>query len=191
MTKTNTVYTNANQFINKGYAGNEIANITFPTMPTSLPIGSIVMWAKSTIPNGWLECNGQSINQTLYPDLYSLMSNVPDLRGSFVRGLDNGKGYDSGRTLGSYQADTFQSHSHTMNNAGSHNHMTPVAAAGDDGTFGHTGAIYTEAIAGTPNQTNTVGFTDFSGDHGHTINATGSIETRPKNVALIFIIKAK
>lgn len=84
ITTTNTSFTNANQLVNKNYVDNQIANITFPTMPISLPIGSIVMWAKSSLPNNWLECNGQSVNQTLYPDLYSLMSNVPDLRGSFI-----------------------------------------------------------------------------------------------------------
>jgi hypothetical protein len=78
MTSTNTTFANASQLVNKGYVDNQIANITFPTMPTSLPIGSIVMWAKSSLPSNWLECNGQSVNQTLYPDLYSLMSNVPD-----------------------------------------------------------------------------------------------------------------
>lgn len=110
------------------------------------------MWAKSTLPTDWLECNGQTVNQSLYPSLFALMSSVPDLRGSFIRGLDNGKGYDSGRILGSYQADTFQSHTHTMLNAGSHNHMTAVAAAGDDGSFGRSAAVYAEAISGNPNQ---------------------------------------
>ena len=190
LSTTNTTFTNADQIVNKGYVDTQITNISFPTMPTSLPIGSIVMWAISTIPSDWLVCNGQSVNQSLYPDLYTLMTDVPDLRGCFVRGLDSGKGYDSGRQLGSYQADTFKSHTHSMSSEGSHDHMTALAV-GDDGSFGHTSALYPEAISGNPNFTSSVAITDVKGDHTHTINSTGSTETRPKNVALIYIIKAK
>lgn len=82
-------------------------------MPTSLPVGSKVIWTTSTIPNDWLVCNSQSVNQALYSNLYNLMTFVPDLMGYFIRDLDSGRDLDSARLLGSYQADTFQSHTHT------------------------------------------------------------------------------
>ena len=47
------------------------------------------------------------------------MINLPDLRGVFVRGQDNSKGYDTGRALGSYQQDAYASHSHTIYDSGS------------------------------------------------------------------------
>jgi phage-related tail fiber protein len=78
----------------------------------SMPAGAIMAFYRSTAPTGWLECNGQSAAS--YPNLVALgITNVPDLRGQFVRGWDNGKGIDPGRTLASLQADEFKSHSHS------------------------------------------------------------------------------
>lgn len=50
------------------------------------PIGSIVLWSKSTIPTGWLECNGTTFNSTTYPDLFTVLggNTLPDLKGRFV-----------------------------------------------------------------------------------------------------------
>ena len=81
---------------------------------SSTPIGGIILWSTPNIPNGYLECNGSSVNSSLYPDLAILMTNVPDLRGVFVRGLDKNKGYDNGRTLNSHRADSYQNHSHNI-----------------------------------------------------------------------------
>ena len=53
-----------------------------------LPVGSIIAWALEINPDdNYLECNGQSVNATKYPELYTLMKNVPDYRGVFLRGL--------------------------------------------------------------------------------------------------------
>lgn len=38
--------------------------------------------------------------------------NVPELRGEFIRGLDNGRAVDTNRSMGSAQADAFKSHTH-------------------------------------------------------------------------------
>lgn len=65
------------------------------------PTGSVTMFAGTTVPTGWLECNGQAAPSALAAVLGQ--ANVPDLRGEFVRGLDSGRGVDSGRTLGSSQ----------------------------------------------------------------------------------------
>lgn len=61
------------------------------------------MWyPRPTPPDGWLVCNGQSTAH--YPQLASIVgSNVPDLRGEFIRGWDAGKGIDFGRDFGSWQ----------------------------------------------------------------------------------------
>lgn len=56
----------------------------------SVPVGSIISWPVATNPedmDNWLECNGQSISQSVYPELFAVMGgNVPDLRGLFLRG---------------------------------------------------------------------------------------------------------
>ena len=149
-----------------------------------------MIWATTVIPNNWLECNGQAVDQSKYPQLYVIMANVPDLRGVFVRGLDNSRGYDTGRTINSYQADSFASHTHTMATAGNHQHFNGIVCASGYGNWGYGGPFSnTIAFSGATNITNTQGYTS-QGDHTHTINATGGTETKPKNVALIYIIKA-
>uniref|UniRef100_UPI0025E539E0 phage tail protein n=1 Tax=uncultured Desulfovibrio sp. TaxID=167968 RepID=UPI0025E539E0 len=63
---------------------------------SSIPVGTIISWpvaqnpADWQNPDGsynWLECNGQTISQTAYPELFALLGGrVPDLRGLFLRG---------------------------------------------------------------------------------------------------------
>lgn len=69
------------------------------------PIGSVVMWGTTNVPDGWLEMNGGSTSG--YPDLAALYGgSLPDLRGEFIRGYDNGRGIDASRSLKSYQPGT-------------------------------------------------------------------------------------
>ena len=120
------------------------------------PTGSIIMWGTSTLPTGYIECNGQSTSS--YPGLAALYgANVPDLRGEFVRGFDNGRGVDSGRALLSTQADEFKSHNHGNNPNGTQN-----VSVG-------TGQYTVRQQTGNNNR--------------------GGVETRPRNVALMYIIK--
>ena len=55
-----------------------------------VPVGTIVAWPVATNPedmDNWLECNGQSISPSVYPELYAVLGGqVPDLRGLFLRG---------------------------------------------------------------------------------------------------------
>lgn len=101
-------------------------NQTSDTFSAQLPAGMIQAFAGSSAPTGWLKCNGAAVSRTTYSALFAQISttygsgdgsttfNVPDLRGEFVRGWDDGRGVDSGRSLGSYQADEFKSHTHTF-----------------------------------------------------------------------------
>jgi prepilin-type N-terminal cleavage/methylation domain-containing protein len=89
----------------------------------SIPAGTIISYAGNItmlkpIPSGWLLCDGHAVLRTTYPALFSAIGttygagdgsttfNLPDLRGEFIRGFDNGRGVDSGRTLGSWQKGT-------------------------------------------------------------------------------------
>ena len=76
-------------------------------------IGEVVAFAGITVPDGWLECDGQSAPSALAAVLGQ--ANVPDLRGQFVRGWDPSGTVDpqSGRALLSNQDDEFKSHTHT------------------------------------------------------------------------------
>ena len=140
-------------------------------------VGEIIAYPNATIPDGWLECNGQSTSG--YSALAAVCgANVPDLRGEFIRGFDNGKGTDSGRTLLSTQAAAFASHTHTLTDPGhSHTETRAVSRTVSDG--GVNGA-QVASLSSPQTSTETTGIT---------IGSEGGTETRPRNIALIYIIK--
>lgn len=88
------------------------------------PSGAVMAFAMNSAPTGWLKCNGAAVSRTTYANLFAAIGttfgagdgsttfNVPELRGEFVRGWDDGRGIDSGRSFGSYQADELKSHTH-------------------------------------------------------------------------------
>jgi len=134
-------------------------NFVTPNGTAVVPVGTVIMYYGATAPTGYLECNGQST--TGYDDLEGLIgANVPDLRGEFIRGWDNGRGVDTGRALGSTQADEFKSHNHEV---------------GRGGTAQQGGGAATPQANVTTN--------DISS------SSTGGTETRPRNVALMYCIK--
>ncbi len=149
------------------------------------PAGNVAYTARSTPPTGWLAANGAAINRVAYATLFAAIGttygagdgsttfNLPDLRGEFIRGLDGGRGVDAGRTLGSAQSDAFKSHQH----------MLPIS---DPALW--AGAVYGYQ-SGQPNATVedfTRGVTSTSRE---LTAAAGGTETRPRNVALLPIIK--
>ena len=148
-------------------------------LPAGVPTGSIILWGISSLPSGYIKCNGQSTAS--YPALAALYgSNVPDLRGEFVRGWDNGRGVDSGRALGSSQADATAKNGLSMDVEPNHNHTTTNTAtfslAAGPNNFGYMSSSGTGSATGN------------NGSHNHTISSTNA-ETRPRNVALMYIIK--
>ncbi|MDF8789134.1 tail fiber protein, partial [Escherichia coli] len=80
---------------------------------SALPVGVPVPWPSATPPAGWLKCNGAAFSSEMYPNLARAYptNKLPDLRGEFIRGWDDGRGVDSGRALLSTQTDEFKSHS--------------------------------------------------------------------------------
>lgn len=88
-------------------------------------VGSVVWFADSTPPEGYLVCNGASVSRAAYSELFAVIGtrfgsvdsahfNLPDLRGEFIRGWDNSRGIDVGRTLGSFQTESLSAHSHII-----------------------------------------------------------------------------
>ncbi|AKZ27958.1 hypothetical protein ACH51_07285 [Ralstonia solanacearum] len=143
--------------------------------------GKVAFFAQSTAPNGWLKANGAAVNRTTYAALYAEIGttfgagdgantfNLPDLRGEFPRGWDDGRGVDKSRAFGSVQLDAFQDHAHTYirplmivdTDRGSASSLYSI----DDQETAVTGAVATGAGYRT------------------------ATETRPRNVALLACIK--
>lgn len=150
-------------------------------------IGKIDYIASSTVPTGYLKANGAAISRTTYSKLFSVIGttfgvgdgsttfNLPDLRGTFIRGLDEGRGFDSGRILGSYQEDMFQNHLHD--------------SPGDDYLMGngYIGGLLGGTRFVTP--TSTIPETGSPISNGANGIPRVGVETRPKNIALVAIIK--
>lgn len=150
-----------------------------PVTPTGADIGQISAFGQANPPSGWLKCNGAAVSRTVYANLFAAIGvnfgsgngsttfNVPDLRGQFVRGLDDGRGIDNGRQLGSSQSSQNLSHSHSATLI-----RERIAAE-----FVQTGG---NAVLG-----------DQQSDGLLTITTTlnGGSEARPRNVALPYFIK--
>jgi microcystin-dependent protein len=161
-----------------------------------VPAGQVGHFARATAPSGWLAASGQAVSRTTYAVLFAAVGttygagdgsttfNLPDLRGEFLRGLDSGRGVDTGRTLGSAQAAAMLNHTHSgTTTGGDHNHSGGVANTG----------IYSQVGNATQNL-HPIITTTGTGSHSHSLttgnpSAGGGTETRPRNVALLVCIK--
>ena len=110
---------------------------------------------------------------------------LPDLRGEFVRGWDNSRGIDTGRTLSSIQTDLVKAHTHTgtTSSNGTHTHTMQTkddTGGGASGTISNGGSGFEIAIA-----------TQSSGAHTHTFTTDANVgtENRPRNVSLLYCIR--
>lgn len=140
------------------------------------PAGAVGYFAQASAPTGWLKANGAVVSRATYSRLFTAIGTLfgggdgsttfalPDLRGEFIRGWDDGRGVDVGRTLGSFQADELKSHIHTYTRVG------PSAGSG--------AGIY--ADVNKENQVN---------NSSQYVNTTGGSETRPRNRALLACIR--
>ncbi|EPM6921480.1 phage tail protein [Escherichia coli] len=74
-----------------------------------IPVGFPLPWPQATPPGGWLKCNGAPFDKAKYPKLAAAYpsGNLPDLRGEFLRGWDDARGADSGRSLLSWQKGSY------------------------------------------------------------------------------------
>jgi len=121
---------------------NTLTEKAIRTYVEDMLIGVVASFATSTLPDGWLECDGQAIYRTQYAKLFARIGikfgvgdgvstfNVPNLQGEFIRGWDNGRGIDVGRSFGSWQVDELQSHGHIEGGSG-HIHSGSTTSAGD------------------------------------------------------------
>ena len=148
---------------------------------SALPVGVPVPWPSATPPTGWLKCNGAAFSAEEYPELAKAYptNKLPDLRGEFIRGWDDGRGVDSGRALLSAQSDTLQ------NITGSFLDMTTGPNNNTVGAFTSltlTPNLASIATGGTYKQAN------YYFDASRV--ARTSTETRARNIAFNFIVRA-
>lgn len=156
--------------------------------------GRIAFFARSTAPAGYLKANGAAISRTAYANLYTAIGttfgvgdgattfNLPDLRGEFLRGFDDARGIDTGRLIGSWQADGLANHSHGgfyngPNGSGNSyiNGPGAIAASSGTGAFPTTVSASHDGIAANGFRTSTT---------------LGSVsDTRPRNIALLACVK--
>tara|TARA_R110002012_G_scaffold22056_2_gene77004 strand:+ start:4581 stop:5678 length:1098 start_codon:yes stop_codon:yes gene_type:complete len=190
--------TTTNMASNKGYVDAQIAAI--PAVTDQTPAGTVIYSARSTAPTGYIKANGAAISRSTFSVLFAAIGtqygvgdgsttfNVPDLRGEFLRGLDDSRGVDSGRTLGSAQGSANLSHDHTFTGTTSTigNHVHSYTAATFQNDSDESGL--TNVAQGT-----TTANTGGGGSHNHSVSGSTSVvgetEARPRNVALLACIK--
>ncbi|MDT7484007.1 phage tail-collar fiber domain-containing protein [Citrobacter koseri] len=83
---------------------------------SALPVGVPVPWPLAAAPDGWLKCNGAAFDKAKHPRLAIVYpsGSLPDLRGEFLRGWDDGRGVDGGREILSSQNALVAGHVHTL-----------------------------------------------------------------------------
>ncbi|AXF77450.1 phage tail protein [Erwinia tracheiphila] len=143
-----------------------------------IPVGFPLPWPTATAPAGWLKCNGAAFDKAKYPALAVAYpsGSLPDLRGEFIRGADDGRGMDAGRSVLSAQNDamgvSYASNGLTVKNILVLTNRTGSGADAIDGL-----------AAG-----------DAFADGGQTSSARLSVrsanETRPRNIAFNYIVRA-
>jgi microcystin-dependent protein len=152
-----------------------------------IPSGAVVAFAGPVVPAGWLVCNGSAVSRTMYANLFSAIGtasgggdgsttfNLPNYQGYFLRGLDTSEAVDPGRTLGSVEADAFATHTHSS--------MGGPFLSGDNATATSNAAPGWATAAGEAYWGPNV--------NGYSTTAAtgGAAETRPKNVAVNYMIK--
>jgi microcystin-dependent protein len=150
--------------------------LILPTTGTALSTiipGEVKWFAMSTAPTGFLKANGAAVSRSTYSALFTAIGttfgvgdgsttfNLPDLRGEFVRGWDDGRGVDAGRVFGTAQSHAVQQHTHSYN--------TPLNSPSGS-PWGGGAFVTTSATTGGMNSGNS------------------AAETRPRNIALLACI---
>ncbi|ENP6200874.1 phage tail protein [Escherichia coli] len=145
------------------------------------PIGIPFFWPSAAMPNTvmpewanmvFLKWNGASFTAEAYPKLAKVIPSLTlvETRGEFIRVWDDGRGVDAGRALLNAQADMFKSHAH---------YFTELwGSTGFDGTAGPY--IVGADVGGSRVNLNSL-----------LTNAPGGEETRPRNIAFNFLVRAK
>ena len=151
---------------------------------SALPVGVPVPWPSATPPTGWLKCNGAAFSAEEYPELAKAYptNKLPDLRGEFIRGWDDGRNVDSGRALLSQQGDAMQKISGTVAD-----NAMGLSASGS-GAMTITGASGTTYYASAAASSSYIYYETIGIDSS--LVARTANENRPRNIAFNYIVRA-
>ena len=147
---------------------------------SALPVGVPVPWPSATPPTGWLKCNGAAFSAEEYPELAKVYptNKLPDLRGEFIRGWDDERGVDSGRTLLSSQGDAIRN-------------ITGNVGVYSDGLLTYASGVFSLGPSSSNKQNPVAG----TGANAYaTFDASKVVptanENRPRNIAFNYIVRA-
>ncbi|NHB62091.1 phage tail protein [Photorhabdus sp. RW14-46] len=146
---------------------------------SEIPVGAPIPWPLPHPPIGYFTCNGSAFNKLQYPKLAEAYPDgrLPDLRGEFIRGWDDGRGVDAKRVILTSQEDAIQKITGTF---------TTIRAV----VINAAGAF---SLGDSTHRGNTLD----GGDYGRVVNFDSSLvaraatETRPRNIAFNYIVKAE
>ncbi|MCB5329266.1 phage tail protein [Yersinia intermedia] len=160
-----------------------LTNLGVPSS-SLVPIGVPLPYPLATPPTGFLKCNGLSFSTATYPKLALAYPSgvLPDLRGEFLRGWDDGRGVDAGRALLSLKLDTLQGHKHTIIDSANTNYTGANSRVGPS-TFG--GIQYVDNAG--PNSVFQASTMITNGTNG---TPRVDSETSPRNIAFNYIVRA-
>ena len=173
------------------------ANATDFNALHDLFIGIPIPYPLSTVPTGCLAMNGQRFDKSRYPKLALKYPSgtLPDMRGEFIRGLDNGRNIDSGRGILSSQSDEIRSHTHKFRYVGQNQRVESNRTNIIDQLTVGDSVFRTDrpndAIIKVANESDVkYGKTPYT-DVSIYINNAGGAETRPRNIAYHYICLAE
>ncbi|BDA11935.1 phage tail protein [Aeromonas caviae] len=165
-----------------------MAALTKDIAANGYPAGAPIPWPLETPPDGYLMMTGQSFSAATYPKLalaYPALV-LPDMRAEFIRGWDAGRGVDLNRSMLTNQSDLTKAHSH---------HISANAPTSHDEGW-KLGAIRSDtypAGRGIPATADTGAGSFLPSPSGHSLGAigiVGGVETRPRNIAFNYIVRA-
>jgi microcystin-dependent protein len=163
---------------------NENFDAAFDAVAKAVPVGTVFAYAGTSVPEGFLRCDGSSISRITYTKLFEAIGitygsgdgsttfNLPDYRGVFLRGHHFGSDRDpdfASRQFGSWQNESLKSHDHKTCN-------TEIPGTG--GTLGTDNSLFSGGGMGS-----------FGTGGNMRTGWTGDSETRPKNISVNYIIK--
>lgn len=163
---------------------------------SALPVGVPVPWPSATPPTGWLKCNGAAFSAEEYPELAKAYptNKLPDLRGEFIRGWDDGRGMDTGRAILSAQGDAIRNIYGEFRTVNTENYsiwetvgsfkgaIVPLSPSTNNSYFSLTRSMVTERADGAV-------YPKVIGLNASRIVPTAN-ENRPRNIAFNYIVRA-
>ena len=165
-----------------------------------IPTATIVPWSDSSVPTGFLECNGAAVSRSTYADLFAIVGttygagdgsttfNVPDLQDNVAVGKSGTKNLAS--TGG---ANTVTSTGNVGGSTANASLSTPqLASHSHSGGSALPGSPIPFPFANNPNTSNPTGSTGGGGGHSHNMSANFSGDATSvvqPYLTVIYIIK--